>query len=97
MRVTPNGDTVNQAIVVLTQRRNVVAKDSVISFRGGCTLIFDLNGLKLRYCIRKKFTDERRLNEQLAYLDRLNESPGNRAMYFGNFDSIREPFAFLHR
>ncbi|KAB7728629.1 hypothetical protein F5984_17460 [Rudanella paleaurantiibacter] len=95
-RVTPDGDTVSQAIVVLTQRRDVTADDgSTIRFRGGCTLIFDLTGLKLRYCIRKNFRDERRLTEQLAYVTGQRNAPSNRAMYFGLAN--REPFAFLHR
>jgi len=98
VRVTPDGETVNQAIVVLTQRRDVdTGNSTIIQFRGGCTLIFDLNGLKLRYCISKKFKDERRLNDQIDYLNQRSESPADRAMYFGSSDPGREPFAFLHR
>jgi hypothetical protein len=98
-RVTPDGDTVNQAIVVLTQKRKVKADDgSDSTFRGGCTLIFELAGSpKLSYCIRKSIKDEHRLSDQLTYRSSLTESPNDRALYFGQTDTEREPFAFLHR
>ncbi len=111
-RVTPDGETVNQAIVVLTQRRKVtIDKNQDLTtpgaptfwFRGGCTLIFDLTGLTLRYCICKPFLDQRREDEQRAYMQQRADSPGDRALYFGTpgmaiqSEATREPFAFLHR
>ncbi len=40
-------------------------------FRGGATLIIDLRSGKIRYVIRKRIDDDRRLNEQRAYLEGL--------------------------
>jgi len=96
-RVTPDGDTINQAIVVLTQKRDVDAGNGQkIKFRGGCTLIFELAGSpKLSYCICKNIKDDRRMNEQIAYVNRRRESPSNRAIYFR--DNTNETFALLHQ
>ena len=111
-RVTPDGETVNQAIVVLTQRRKIPIHENQLPgdpdpptfwFRGGCTLIFDLTNLTLRYCICKPFLDNQRVADQRAYEQQRADSPGDRALYFGQADmavqseAIREPFAFLHR
>ncbi|MCY7360342.1 MAG: hypothetical protein LH609_23375 [Rudanella sp.] len=97
-RMTPNGDTVNQAIVVLTQRREIAVdsddpEGTTFWFRGGCTLIFDLNGLKLRYCVRKNIKDDRRLEAQRRYEQQLTNSPGDRALYFGKPGRDTQPEA----
>jgi hypothetical protein len=64
-------------------------------FRGGCTLIFDLNSLQLRYVIRKLVDDsDGRLKRQRAY--RTGEAGASlRATYFGPAQK-NEPFALLH-
>src|SRR5262249_21887636 len=56
-RVGPDGDTVDEVIISLTQKRDVTLEENVLPanydnaakfrFRGGCTLILDLQTLKL--------------------------------------------------
>lgn len=67
-----------------------------IQFRGGCTLIFDLDDLSLLYAINKPLDDEKRMLQQFEYTNgSLSAAP---AMYFGN-DSLQAavgPFAMMH-
>ena len=81
-------------------------------FRGGCTLLVDLNTAKVRYCIYKNIMNEDRLNRMREFL-KSGFGPSLRATYFG--DSCKEfyrqltseekdgkspalePFALLHR
>jgi hypothetical protein len=65
-------------------------------FRGGATLIFDMFSKKLRYAIRKRITDNKRLKEQREYL--LDRAGGNLGMAYSGIDNFaREPFAMMHR
>lgn len=70
--------------------------DECIVFRGGCTLIFDLDDLTLLYAISKPLDDEKRMLLQFDYTNgSLSAAP---AMYFGN-DSLQAavgPFAMMH-
>ena len=65
------------------------------SFRGGCTMVFDLNSLKLKYVVKKLIDDsDGRLKRQRAY--RTGEGGTSlRATYFGPPEEA-EPFALLH-
>jgi hypothetical protein len=64
------------------------------AFRGGCTMVFDLNNLKLKYVVKKMIDDsDGRLKRQRAY--RTGESASLRATYFGPPEEA-EPFALLH-
>ena len=65
------------------------------TFRGGCTLILDLEKQALRYAVIKRIDSVNRLRRQQQY-KRTGQLPGLRATYFG--DPLRgdEPFAFLH-
>jgi hypothetical protein len=105
-RIGPDGDTLNQAIVSITQKR-IVPLDpkngsdaSRIVFRGGCTLIFDLDTLDLRYCISKPIDSKERLAAQRRYRSE-GRTTSLRATYFGGVttdeEDDEEPFAFLHR
>jgi hypothetical protein len=85
--------------------------EGYIEFRGGCTLIFDLDTLKLKYTITKPLLDQatlgngstcvdmRRLKNQFDYRNDENGSGMNEyAAYFsGGIDQINEPFCFLHQ
>jgi len=69
-------------------------------FRGGCTLLVDLETGGVRYVVRKDVLSERRLAAQRAYLVE-GLAPALRGVYFGRRgrfgdDGLREPFAFLH-
>ncbi len=98
-RVGPDGTRVNHAIVILTQTRTVELDPDVpgetFEFRGGVTLIFDLNTYELRYAITKSVTDDDRLEAQRALRRSGGAAFGMRSAYrvepFGD-----EPFALLH-
>jgi hypothetical protein len=105
-RVGPNGKTVNEVIISLTQKRKVplngatptLTNDETFDFRGGCTLILDLHTLKLKYVVKKLIDDsDGRLTRQREY--RTGESGASlRATYFGRPSQTgnNEPFALLH-
>jgi hypothetical protein len=110
-RVGPDGRLVQILIVELTQtrpgfrdpvrqelsERQPLAKGVFpdFLFRGGCTLIFDLETAVPRFAIVKDILAPGRLERQRDFLTRP-ESAGLRATYFG-VAGRREPFALLHR
>jgi hypothetical protein len=91
-RVGPTGNTANEVVISITQKRNV----DDFEFRGGCTLILDLQTLKLKYVVKKLIDDtDGRLTRQRAY--RTGEAGASlRVTYFGKPEQVREPFALLH-
>jgi len=102
-RVGPDGNTVNEVIISLTQKRKVPLAAApgpedgeTFDFRGGCTLILDLHTLKLKYVVKKLIDDsDGRLTRQRAY--RTGEAGVSlRATYFGRQTGNNEPFALLH-
>ncbi len=105
-RVGPDGDRLDQAIICITQQRIVRHNDCVIDregketfmYRGGCTLIIDLDTMTLRYAITKDIKDDHRLARNLTFRKNvLGQSL--RATYFGSLadGTNPEPFALLHR
>ena len=102
-RVGPDGNLLSQLIIGITQKRRWDPgdpdgpPDDKFTFRGGCTLIFDLNDLSLRYCISKSIRDEQRLAQQRAYMQDGSQV-SLRATYFsGPNGGYNEPLALLHR
>lgn len=107
-RIGPDGDSLNQAVVSITQKRvvkldpNDTSPDApTFAFRGGCTLIFDLDTLNLRYCIRRPVADQARLDAQRRYRVE-GRTTSLRATYFTGVaiddeEEKEEPFALLHR
>lgn len=73
-------------------------------FRGGSTLIFDLNyassrdNVKLKYVIKKDITDEERMKRQYRLLYN-NQDFSLNATYFGTaYSNLEaEPFAIIHK
>lgn len=73
-------------------------------FRGGCTLIFDLNyalskdNVKLKYIIKKDINDKERMKRQYRMLFNNNDFSLN-ATYFGTaYGNLEaEPFAIIHK
>jgi len=63
-------------------------------FRGGATLVFDLETAKPKYLIGKNILNEERLRRQREYLMQP-QMASLRATYSGH--RRREPFAMLHR
>jgi hypothetical protein len=70
--------------------------ESHIMFRGGCTLIFDLDTLRLRYAIKKDIDDKERMVRQFRYENGLMGGDG--ATYFSSaaMTALAGPFAFMH-
>ncbi|HET7229019.1 MAG TPA: hypothetical protein VFJ16_03420 [Longimicrobium sp.] len=64
-------------------------------FRGGCTLVLDLETHSLRYAVVKRIGSESRLRRQRLFKTG-GELAGLRATYFGDPTRSAEPFAFLH-
>lgn len=109
-RIGPDGEVLPQLVVEITQERRGYSdpelqrdadengrttKRSDFVFRGGCTLIIDLQSRKIRYIIVKDIESAERLEAQRRYLfEKDSESLG--ATYFA-LGSRDEPFAFLHR
>ncbi|MDF0584767.1 hypothetical protein [Bradyrhizobium yuanmingense] len=109
-RIGPDGEVLPQLVVEITQERRGysdpelqrdadekgrTSKRADFVFRGGCTLIIDLQSRKIRYIISKDIESAERLEAQRRYLfEKDSESLG--ATYFA-LGSRDEPFAFLHR
>jgi hypothetical protein len=64
-------------------------------FRGGCTLILNLETQQLRYAVIKRVGSESRLARQQEYRS-TGQVASLRATYFGPAKLENEPFAFLH-
>lgn len=68
-------------------------------FRGGCTLMVDLEKGVVRYFIRKRCDNSERLTAQQNFMSSLRADSGEsaRTNYFGSSVQGDEPFAALHR
>jgi hypothetical protein len=94
-RVRLDGTIRSDLIIEITQTWHPVEPGGD-RFRGGCTLLVDLDTLAIRYLIRKKVLHEGRMQEQMQFGARA-ASAGLRASYFGPTARQRsEPFAMLH-
>jgi hypothetical protein len=94
-RVGPDGDTLNHAVVSITQQRKNLVMEG-IHFRGGATLIFNLDSGRLQYAITKGINDQARLERQRQFVAGTGDG-SLRATYFGGVRDAQEPFAMLHR
>ncbi|SDH05303.1 gluzincin family metallopeptidase [Chitinophaga filiformis] len=123
-RVGPDGNQVNQIIVTMIQRAYMtISRDGNrepvivpgkangnVRVLGGCTLIFDLDSLQLRYAISKPLLDLEKLNEGVRKLNkgrcsalfqhhqdmRIGQSRFEAYFSMGPANSKNEPFCFLH-
>jgi hypothetical protein len=68
-------------------------------FRGGCTLIIDLETGRLRYCIYKRITSKSRYERQRDYLSGKSAGLSLASTYFDTMrtDETVEVFSFVHR
>ena len=110
-RIGPDGQLMLNLVVELTQQRKCFRdpdrqerfdqgkeRDDLIAdftFRGGCTLVLDLETALPCYFIHKNILSESRLQRQRGWIMHP-ESTSLRATYFGATDHP-EPFAMLHR
>ena len=121
-RVGPDGQTVTELVIEMTQRRrgyyNAEKQRKVESgelapmepdfiFRGGCTLLVDLETARVRYCIYKDLSSKNRIERMRKYLENGScpslqatylGDPGKEFSHFnGEQGSRLEPIASLHR
>ena len=95
-RIGPDGSAVNQMVISITQTRDIKRPNGpTMKFRGGSTLILDLDNFQLDYQIVKPVIDPRREEWQSRYQGASGASL--RATYLGEDDGSAEPFAALHR
>jgi hypothetical protein len=97
-RVGPDGQQAMDLLVEITQSWTPQGQTdfSGPKFRGGCTLLIDLETSRIRYCIRKRVANAERIAAQQAFQMALADS-SPRGSYFLNSSSGREPFAMMHR
>lgn len=119
-RVGPDGDAKTDLVIELTQKRFGFLNPKYQAshdgkkrppgrydfvFRGGCTVLVDLESGDVRYAIGKSILSERRLRAQRAFLDGAQGS-SLAATYFGTpvrsfyaraSAGRREPLALVHR
>ncbi len=110
-RIGPDGDALNQLVIVLTQRRRLYhdpVRGIMVpgrmqgahreAFFGGCTLILDLNTMELSYAVRKNVLSRARRIRQ-ARMETAATGESLRSTYFRTRPTRGEPepFALLHR
>lgn len=97
LRVSPDGRILKQVIITIAQRRQVAVdpaepEGSKLTFRGGSTLILDLDTLNVRYAITKSIGSVRRLARNRKYRQEKTEKDLSlRATYFGRPAGDEEP------
>lgn len=93
-RIGPDGQQLADLAVEITQ--SWMPDDGNGKFRGGCTLIIDLEHQRIRYVMRKRVGHPDRVRAQEQYRMELAENELG-ANYFGEETLLREPFAAIHR
>jgi hypothetical protein len=111
-RIGPDGNIRVDMLVEVTQKRpscfekdwgGLTKADSRKKpdfwFRGGCTILIDLNTTKLRYRIYKDITSKSRYKRQQEYEKIKWDSFALRATYFRSYDKTSESelFSWLHK
>jgi hypothetical protein len=93
-RIGPDGQQRIDVVVEITQ--SWVADGNPTRYRGGCTLIIDLESRGIRYCVRKRVANAGRIADQSAFQLAMGGS-SLRGNYFDPTARVREPFAIMHR
>lgn len=112
-RVSPEGEFLTDAVVEIAQKLpgylDKTLDETPISlppgeepdfwFRGGCTLIINLETGRMRYCIYKRITSESRYERQKSFIGGASAAPSLTATYFDTVrtDETNEIFSFVHR
>jgi hypothetical protein len=92
--VGPNGEILNNVVIEITQRWKPDGENHF--YRGGCTIIADMETGEIRYVIRKRIGNTGSIQAQQAFALRRDEGSAF-ANYFGDRGAAEEPFAMLHR
>jgi len=97
-RIGPDRQSRTDLVVEITQTFRPSAPDSG-TFRGGCTLLIDLEETnpekRIRYFVRKRVGSSERAEQQKEYSQHIAQTL--RAAYFDDPDGGKEPFALLHQ
>jgi hypothetical protein len=93
-RIGPDRQQRTDLVVEITQ--SWIPADGSGKFRGGCTLIIDLDRRRIRYVVRKKVGHADRMSGQAAFQARM-AADDLASNYFDDPAGRREPFAFMHR
>jgi hypothetical protein len=100
-RVGPDGDALNHAVIVITQQRQLpplTPGGDPFVFRGGCTLILNLDTLAVQYAIGKGIDDQERIDGQRKYWLEGPEQALRGTYLKGPVGAEgEEAFALLHR
>ena len=93
-RVGPDDQQKLDLVVEITQ--SWTPPGSTYKYRGGSTLIIDLEQRRIRYVVRKRVGHPQRISNQQGF--RLAMADASiRSNYYDDIASGREPFAMLHR
>ena len=89
------GEQLTYLVVEAVQRFIITDPDSAEknTHRGGCTLLIDMQNLRVRYAIRKRVGNPRRIQAEQSFFRMTPE--GSQSYFDPRRD--REPFAMLHR
>ena len=93
-RVGPDGQQKLDLVVEITQ--SWVPSGSNQKYRGGSTLIIDLEQRRIRYVVRKRVGHPQRISTQQGFRMSM-EDASIRSNYYDDIARGREPFAMLHR
>jgi hypothetical protein len=92
-RVGPDGQHQLDLVVEITQSWTNSAGEK---YRGGSTVIIDLEKKELKYVVRKRVGHAQRIANQVGFRMELSHA-SIRSNYYDDFAHGREPFAMLHR
>jgi hypothetical protein len=95
-RIGPDGEIRADMVVEITQTFRP-ADDPTRRYRGGCTLLVNLQDFKPRYLIRKRLAGPDGVIKQNAFrMAMFDDDDAIRANFYGRRAGGREPFALLH-
>ena len=102
IRTTPDGRVRTDIVVEITQSW-ITAGQSRVEYKGGCTLLIDPGTGEVRYFIRKRVANPRRVDQQMGFMrqeaDRrlaCNTSSDGLAGRAAAHAAAAEPFALMH-
>jgi hypothetical protein len=93
-RIGPDGQQRTDLVIEITQ--SWIPADGSGKFRGGCTLIIDIDKQQIRYVVRKTVGHPGRMAAQAAFQMQMAEDSLAQNYTQDSVDR-REPFAFTHR
>lgn len=92
-RVGPDGQQQLHLVIEITQNWTAPNGDK---YRGGSTLIVDLERGRIKYVVRKRVGHPERISKQQGFRMAMADA-SIRSNYYDDIARGREPFAMLHR